>query len=248
MNSQNPLDSQLADTIKLLITKIESLERSRQSYQGDWYEYNPVNYAFKIGGIGVIEIFNTPVLPFAIGDKVKLKQAGLTKFFYITNVAPGLIVVTAGDDYTLTNNPITYFAVSRLSTPEGHPISFSRNITGLTIDGAFLVSSALQTFYMIGSSVFLYTDLQITATGVDNTIQVPLPATRRYSWNFVSTTETFIAKDGAGPSNLYPSSATVRVFDPFDAKLYISNMTNTIYPFTSLFFTFSISYTLLPEY
>lgn len=75
------------------------------------------------------------------GDKIRLKQGGGYKYFYITNVSYSspntTITVFAGGDYSLTNTTITDNFYSRQVSPFGFPIWFttSTNSRKVKIEG-----------------------------------------------------------------------------------------------------------------
>ena len=59
------------------------------------------------------------------GDRVRLKQGGAYKYYYIVTVAATLLTVTGGSDYTVANAAITDIAISRSFRPFGFPQRFS---------------------------------------------------------------------------------------------------------------------------
>lgn len=71
---------------------------------------------------------------YSIGDKVRLKQGGGYKYFYIINVASTMLTITGGSDYTLTNASITDNDVSKVSTQVGFPqwFSYTPSYTGFS--------------------------------------------------------------------------------------------------------------------
>ncbi len=62
---------------------------------------------------------------YAVGDKVRLKQGGAYKYFYVVSAtysAPNTtLTLYAGSDYTVANAAITDQAYSKLATPQGFP-------------------------------------------------------------------------------------------------------------------------------
>jgi len=74
------------------------------------------------------------------GDKLRLKQGGGYKYYYIVGVADTVLTVTGGSDFTVANSAITDIAISRASNPFGFPhwfnwtptfTGFSTNPTGV---------------------------------------------------------------------------------------------------------------------
>jgi hypothetical protein len=80
------------------------------------------------------------------GDKIRLKQGGGYKYFYIVSVADKLLTVTGGSDYTVANEAITDNYYSKAENPQGFPDWFnwtptlagagSMTFTGITVDWA----------------------------------------------------------------------------------------------------------------
>ena len=66
------------------------------------------------------------------GDKIRLKQGGDWKYFYITGVsysAPNTIVtITGGSDYTLANAAIQNNHYSKAMNPQGWPVSLGQRV------------------------------------------------------------------------------------------------------------------------
>jgi hypothetical protein len=74
------------------------------------------------------------------GDKLRFKQGGGYKYYYIVGVADTVLTVTGGSDFTVANSAITDIAISRASNPFGFPhwfnwtptfTGFSTNPTGV---------------------------------------------------------------------------------------------------------------------
>lgn len=62
---------------------------------------------------------------FQSGDKLRLKQGGSYKYFYITSVASTVLTISGGSDYTLTSATITDHYFSRFQSPFGFPAYFN---------------------------------------------------------------------------------------------------------------------------
>ena len=57
------------------------------------------------------------------GDKLRLKQGGSYKYYYIITVADTLLTVSGGTDYTVANSTITDVYYSHIENPFGFPIN-----------------------------------------------------------------------------------------------------------------------------
>lgn len=77
-------------------------------------------------------------LKYAVGDKIRLVQDAITKYFYVIEVAATLLTVTAGTDFTLSGNPITDPFFSHMLSPVGHPQRFTYTpvFDGFSVDPA----------------------------------------------------------------------------------------------------------------
>ncbi len=76
---------------------------------------------------------------YSVGDKIRLKQGGSYKYFYVVGVAATVLTITGGTDYTFTNATVTDNYYSKLGTPVGFPhwfnytpsyVGFSANPSG----------------------------------------------------------------------------------------------------------------------
>lgn len=120
------------------------------------------------------------------GDKIRLKQGGAYKYFYIVGVADTVLTVTGGTDYTVADSAITDMYFSKESTPQGFPRYFSwtptyscsgsMTIIGVTttqakfaIQGAFLTGIIKFNGELAGTaSNFLYfTPPVVVSTDID---------------------------------------------------------------------------------
>lgn len=143
------LTNKLAD----LELRLGAMESARQPYLGDWYSFNPSFFSYNSSTtINISDVYTQGLL--RTGDKIKIIQLGITKYFYVIWANGSLLNVYAGNDYTLTNNPITYFAYSRLSLTLDFPSSFSFTPT-LTASGSMTISggSPAGFVYFTGSTI-----------------------------------------------------------------------------------------------
>lgn len=126
-----PNNNILARKLSQMDSQISRISLARQPYQSDWYE---VSYEATATAAGVITFSDTSFVPnnmFNVGDKIRLKQGGAYKYFYVIKTSATSIKVFAGVDYSTTAAAVTNLALSRISNPVGHP-------------GYFLFASTLQ--------------------------------------------------------------------------------------------------------
>jgi hypothetical protein len=105
------------------------------------------------------------------GDKVRLKQGGGYKYYYIIAIADTLLTVTGGSDFTVANSAITDMYYSKVENPLSFPHWF--NYTS-PVDGA-------------GGSAGAYTETQhisnFRISGSDVRAQVVKEITNKGSWS-----------------------------------------------------------------
>lgn len=93
-------------------------------FQGGWI---PVVgqwvYASEDSPTFVITTPSDATLHYHVGMRVRLVQAGTTKYFIITAVSATSATVYGGTDYTLTNAPIDRPHVSAMKAPLGFPLT-----------------------------------------------------------------------------------------------------------------------------
>lgn len=184
--NNDKLTAKLAD----LESRLGAMESARQPYVGDWYSFSVASISYSSATrINVTDTTITAIL--RIGDKVKITQT-TDKYFYIVNVNSTSIDVYAGDDFSVANAPITYFGFSRLSTPSGHSILFSRTIPAGDIIGVNCTANNLisptQKFYMIGNVIFVHNSFgfDIPSVGAANRfVSIKHPIQRTSSGNYL---------------------------------------------------------------
>lgn len=99
---------------------------------------------------------------YQIGAKIRLKQGGAYKYFYIVGVSSTSLQIDAGSVYTLANAAITDYEVSFASSPVGFPDGFLY----ATVPGGFSSTSTLFGFYfLIGGTCFA----SVSVSGTSNT-------------------------------------------------------------------------------
>ena len=74
------------------------------------------------------------LLRFGKGDKLKMTQDDIIKYFYIINVSDTLLTIYSGNDYTLVNSVISNIFYSHISNPIGFPdlFTFTPNLSNIT--------------------------------------------------------------------------------------------------------------------
>lgn len=184
--NNDKLTSKLAD----LELRLGAIESARQPYVGDWYSFSVASISYSSATrINITDI--TIASQLKIGDKIKITQT-TDKYFYITNVNSTSVDVFAGDDYSVANAAITYFGFSRLATPLGHPILFSRTIPAGDIVGVNCTANNLiaptQKFYMIGNVIFVHNSFgfDVPAVGGANRfVSIKHPILRSASGSYI---------------------------------------------------------------
>lgn len=97
-------------------------EGLKTAMQNGWSE---LSESWSYASATTITVPTDATTRFRVGDKIRLKQGGGYKYFYIYVVAATLLTVTGGTDYTVANSAITDIAISRDSEPLGFPAAFN---------------------------------------------------------------------------------------------------------------------------
>ncbi len=117
----------LSIVLSVLTFWVVNSQSSITTINGDWIEYNEEIFSYydvKTININPSKI-NIPQDYFNIGDKVQLKQDdNAFKYFYITDVKQESIIIYAGTDFVLMDEPIDEISFSKLSTPTNFPHEF----------------------------------------------------------------------------------------------------------------------------
>lgn len=228
MSDLNPIENELQKDIIDLRSRLRALETARQPYIGDWRELSVSTISYLTSStINITDTYIVEVL--LIGDKIKLTQT-IDKYFYVTNISGTVITLFAGDNYSLTNTPITYFANSRLENPSGHPIVFSRTIPASEISGSSGTISGQygsQYTYMRGSYVYVNTEVHFSVDVQDEYILVKHPILRVNPANYYG----YNIYTGIGDDGIYrfPTSSTWGGFSAEDFLFSESLITLTGY-------------------
>lgn len=147
-----------------------------REYDGGWI--NPIvpPGVFTYASPTTITVPSDATLTYQKGDKLRLVQGAVTKYFYIVDVTSSTsITITGGSDYTLTNAVISDPVISREDVPFGFPDSFNYvpTFVGFSVDP--VVSQAV--FSIKGSLclVSMYTSANGTSNAVTYEVSPPVP-------------------------------------------------------------------------
>lgn len=93
-----------------------------------------------------ISVPDGATLRYSKGDKIKLTQGGVLKYFYIVDVADDLLTILGGSDYTLLNADIEDNYYSHVASPVGFPQIFNWDptYTGFSVDPELTCTFSLQ--------------------------------------------------------------------------------------------------------
>jgi hypothetical protein len=85
------------------------------------------------------------------GDKVRLRQSGTDKYFFVTGVSGTTVTINGGTDYTLANATIGKAHFSKDATPAGFPhwFNFNPTLTNVTVGNGTQTGK----FTMLGKQV-----------------------------------------------------------------------------------------------
>jgi len=92
------------------------------------------------------------------GDKIRLKQGGGYKYFYVVGVANTVLTVTGGSDYTVADATITDNYYSHASSPIGFPnyFNYTPEWTATTTNPSLGNGTATGKFYLQGILCFTF--------------------------------------------------------------------------------------------
>ena len=95
---------------------------------------------------------------YAKGDKIRLKQGGGYKYFYVVGVTDTVLTVTGGSDYTVANSTITDNYYSHASSPIGFPnyFNYTPEWTATTTNPSLGNGTATGKFYLQGILCFTF--------------------------------------------------------------------------------------------
>lgn len=150
--------------------QIVGVENDWDSYQGSNFTYSASNE---------IQVTGLPVEGnFQVGDRIRIRQAGAYKYFFLVSTPPTNKIRVQGGDYTVANAPIEELSVSRLSTPAGMTTALSYTTAVSVNSGATSIAYQQCTFYVEGSVCTLNLNISLGATtGVPSSYYFTLPFT-----------------------------------------------------------------------
>lgn len=108
---------------------------------------------------------------YAAGDKIRLKQGGGYKYFYVTGVTSTVLTVTGGSDYSVANSAITDNDFSKVVSPVGFPqwFNFPASFSG---GGSMTVSNiqnVIGKFAINGRDVHVLVSASVDTSGTAST-------------------------------------------------------------------------------
>lgn len=183
VNELNPPDIRYLRMLKDLQEKQYQQQTARQPYIGGWQELNDADYS--AGSItsepnrGVLTVTGyNPKQRFSIGDKIRLKQGGDYKYFYITDITSSTIVVVGDESSALTATAVTDVAISNLNKPVGFPDTLSVTVD-LSFGGTWDLGDTISTeVFMQGSLVRYFVEINATISVAFQSISIYMPVER----------------------------------------------------------------------
>jgi len=143
---------------------------------GGWFSPNPFETAvWTYNGDYTVNVTGAATGFYSVGNKVRLKQGGAYKYFYIIQVTSTVLYFANNSDYVLTNTAITDYNVSREETPVGFPESFN---WVPTFSGFAAIPTLYNAIFTIkGRTCFVnFSSLDGTSNSTDFYITAPVPA------------------------------------------------------------------------
>ena len=112
---------------------------------------------------------------YAVGDRLRLKQGGGYKYFYIVTVAATLLTVTGGSDYTVANSTITDVATSKFPNPLDFPGAFNwtPTLTGFSANP----TNTVYRFSLVGRKCSIDVRQGTSGTSSTTAFTISLPIT-----------------------------------------------------------------------
>ena len=174
-------------------------------YQNDSWAYQGVS-----GTVGTVTVTSDGRERYEVGQKVRFKQGGAYKYFFVVAITATTIDITAGTDYTLTNAAITDLYISGVDRPLDWPLRhrLGESITTVNSSGAVNYTSATWEA-LTGMSI----SLSAAEVPVDSTILIWFGCDHRRdasgehqvsfrlragSTTIGSTIETYTNREGSG--------------------------------------------------
>jgi hypothetical protein len=137
-------------------------------------DWRPVTDSWTYASATTINTPSGATAIYEIGDKIRLKQGGAYKYYYVTAVAASLLTVNGGSDFTVANAGITNIYYSKALTPVDFPQWFNYTPSYTYLAGG---TTTIAKFNMIGKIVKV--KFQYTFAGADITgaVTISLPIT-----------------------------------------------------------------------
>lgn len=146
------------------------------------------------------------------GDKLRLKQGGSYKYFYITSVAFAAnttITITGGSDYTLANAGITDNYYSHESTPNGFPDIFNFTASPTGYSGT---PTTVATMKLIENEMTLYISISGTSNATTKGFTAPVTSASTITYSGFGFVQTGGVTDTQTYIELPASSTAVSMF------------------------------------
>jgi hypothetical protein len=169
MNAMTPVRPEFINKIKSLERRQYQQQTARQPVFIRWLELSDSNFSYNDSrSLTVSKIDATT--RFNLGDKVRFKQGGAYKHFYVVKVTSTLLYLEAGTDYSVADAEITNIAVSGFPNPNGFPSLFEYDVNA---DGWSSLVDERGWFYIFGTRVFLI--FSVVGTSNANYAKIDLP-------------------------------------------------------------------------
>ena len=166
---------------------------------------------------------------YSVGDKLRLKQGGLYKYFYVTAVASTTLTVTGGSDYTVANASITDNYYSKASSPVGFPhwFNYTPTYTGFSTDP----SGGTNRFKIDGNTVTVQRVTGTAGTSNGATFLVSAPVTSASApasfWTGGLAAVSDNSSNQASPGRMYIQAGTntITIEKAFNANAWTASGT-----------------------
>lgn len=180
----------------------------------------------------VITVATDATTRYSIGDKIRLKQGGAYKYFYVEAVTATTLTLNGGNGNTIANSDITDFYYSKVQTPVGFPDWFTNEpvISGDTIT-ITVTTWNTKRFKLEGRMVTYIVAVLYSTSGSDSAgiyITLPIaPANNGTAKIFSVTGSGVIASNARHPVHgFYQLTNRVLVFNGSPAQNIGTGLTN----------------------
>jgi hypothetical protein len=230
MGNLNPINNEFVQELKDIERDIESLERARQPYLGDWINLN-VGDATLDGSNDRITFSNIEVEDyFNVGTRIRLSRTSATpsSYDYLVVIEVDTTnnrIEMSGD--SISGSTLLYLDFSNVASPVGFPTSFSYSPTlsgnGFTISDSGTVTA---NYYVIGSICYI----EVKRTGQEWTnptntdsavLEEDLPITRNnnYQVGIANRFSGTIESPASGGGNTFFTSADISIISTTDVEI-----------------------------